>query len=372
MPDFFDEDYHERAGAALKRVDGMALSNLLAGRVFNLMFRDVFADDLADRSKDLVEEVRGYMQMVLRKLFERECAQYPALLKEIDTTLMDEFMDSKESKAMETISNIIKAELGWVFTQDSLYSETVSSVQKMVDSVRTGLIKAKAVAAHDAQYECDNASPAQALGKVPIEFMRRITSCDSNCDEFTICSLQVSEASRLPLLTLFRVLYLWLCGGSCYDVTVELIDVLRASVYCKHPQQLNIDDGRSHSQLVSPPCFVAQVTLFAYTDVACRHLFDAIPKQVHLFLVDSICDEFMVWMLERATPRDLDMWLAEDNQSRRTRVETKRALGQFQKGMSILKAARVRGPFEDDATYREPMGRSQKGKRCKLGDEAWA
>lgn len=68
-------------------------------------------------------------------------------------------------------------------------------------------------------------------------------------------------------------------------------------------------------------------------------MFDAIPKQVHLFLVDSICDEFMEWMLEKATPRDLDIWLAEDNQSKRTRTETKRVLGQFQKGMAILKAA---------------------------------
>eukprot|EP00904_Undaria_pinnatifida_P003117 jgi/Undpi1/12806/HiC_scaffold_7.g02473.m1 len=281
IPDFFDEEYHLKAGAALKRVDGMGLSNLLVGRVFNLMFREVFADDLACHSKDLVDKVRGYMRSILRELFERECAQYPALLKEVDTNLMDDFMDAKENMAMDTISSIIKAELGWAWTQNPLYLETSKNVQKMVDSARTGLIEAKAVAAHSAKYRLSSGmgpvaskSPIQALDKVPAEFIDKMTSCESNCDEFTICSLQV--------------------------------------------------------------------TLFAYTDVACRHMFDAIPKQVHLFLVDSICDEFMEWMLEKATPRDLDIWLAEDNQSKRTRTETKRVLGQFQKGMAILKAARLK------------------------------
>ena len=199
IPDFFDEEYHLKAGAALKRVDGMGLSNLLVGRVFNLMFREVFADDLACRSKDLVDKVRGYMRSILRELFERECAQYPALLKEMDTNLMDDFMDAKENMAMDTISSIIKAELGWAWTQNPLYLETSKNVQKMVDSARRGLIEAKAVAAHGAKYRHSSGmgpvaskSPIQALDKVPAEFIDKMTSCESNCDEFTICSLQVS------------------------------------------------------------------------------------------------------------------------------------------------------------------------------------
>lgn len=126
-------------------------------------------------------------------------------------------------------------------------------------------------------------------------------------------------------------------------------------------------DPKTHLQFVLPfRMFAHQVTLFAYTDVACRHMFDAIPKQVHLFLVDSICDEFMEWMLEKATSRDLDIWLAEDNQSKRTRMETKRALGQFQKGMAILKAARGNGSFEGNAIGREPVTWAPKPKRFKM------
>lgn len=62
------------------------------------------------------------MQGVLRRLFEQEFKQYPALLKEIDTTLVFDIIRCQEDKALDAVSNAVKAELGWVF-QDQ-FNET--------------------------------------------------------------------------------------------------------------------------------------------------------------------------------------------------------------------------------------------------------
>ncbi|CAM9774956.1 unnamed protein product, partial [Scytosiphon promiscuus] len=64
-----------------------------------------------------------------------------------------------------------------------------------------------------------------------------------------------------------------------------------------------------------------QVTIHAYSDVVCRRLFDSVPKQVHLFLVDGICDGFVPWMLDKVDASDLQRWLAEDARSLRRRKE---------------------------------------------------
>lgn len=54
VPDFFSQEYYQKASDALKRVDGMSLSNLLAGRVFNVLFREVFSVKLKPRSHKMV------------------------------------------------------------------------------------------------------------------------------------------------------------------------------------------------------------------------------------------------------------------------------------------------------------------------------
>lgn len=71
-------------------------------------------------------------------------------------------------------------------------------------------------------------------------------------------------------------------------------------------------------------------------------MFDAVPKQVHFFLVDSICGEFMEWMLEKgSTPTDLEHWLAEDKESTQTRTQTTDTLKKFKEGLALLIAARA-------------------------------
>ena len=129
VPDFFDDEYYETVHNALRRVDGMALSDLLAGRVFNVLFRKVFDEDLEPRSIDMVEDVRTYMQSILQKLFQTACREFPSLLNEVKTSLVEEFMDFKQEQTVEAVLNVVKAELGWVFTQHRDYTTTNTNVQ---------------------------------------------------------------------------------------------------------------------------------------------------------------------------------------------------------------------------------------------------
>lgn len=80
--------------------------------------------------------------------------------------------------------------------------------------------------------------------------------------------------------------------------------------------------------------------MFAYTDVVCRRVSDVVPKQVHHFLVDSLCEGLVRWMLDKATRKDLEAWFAEDSKSLRKRKDIARKLSQFQEGMKILEVAR--------------------------------
>ena len=82
------------------------------------------------------------------------------------------------------------------------------------------------------------------------------------------------------------------------------------------------------------------MSIFAYTDVVCRRVSDVIPKQVHYFLVDSLCDGLVKWMLKKATRTDLEAWFAEDTKTARKRKDIARKLGQFKQALDILGKAR--------------------------------
>lgn len=82
-----------------------------------------------------------------------------------------------------------------------------------------------------------------------------------------------------------------------------------------------------------------QLTLHAYSDVVSRHLFDSIPKQIHRFLVNGVCDDFVNWMLNKVEKSDLQRWFAEDAISQRKRSELERTLSQFEEAILILESA---------------------------------
>ncbi|CAM9885772.1 unnamed protein product, partial [Ectocarpus sp. 4 AP-2014] len=67
VPNFFTDEYNHKVCAAFKRVDGMALPNLLGGRVFSALFCEVFSEELGVRSEKLVEGVKDFMQDMLGK-----------------------------------------------------------------------------------------------------------------------------------------------------------------------------------------------------------------------------------------------------------------------------------------------------------------
>lgn len=166
--------HHSKISEALKNLDGIALPNLLAGPAFDVLFREVSCDNFERRSHMLVKGVGSYMQTVLRGCLERQCKQYPGLVKEIDMTLVGDFVKSKEDKAMEAVSNAVKAGMGLVFTLDAFYSETITGVQKMVDSVRKG-----------------TPSRASDVGNVPGSFIDLMAKVGSDSDKFAVFNLQV-------------------------------------------------------------------------------------------------------------------------------------------------------------------------------------
>ena len=186
VPQFFERDsclrggpYLEKATRAYKLTEGMAPPDLRAGLAFDELFREIFSDNKVEtRSQGLVEGVRRYMQTVLRRLFERECEDCPALLKEIDTILVGEFIKTKENKTLEVVSNAIKTGLDWAFTLDPLCLETIAGVQEMVDSERKNTL-------------CSSSS----VGIVPGYFIDYMTMIENKREEFAIYKLQVCNMS---------------------------------------------------------------------------------------------------------------------------------------------------------------------------------
>lgn len=196
MPDFFGDEYYETARNALRRVDGMALSDLLAGRVFNVLFRKVFAAELEPRSHDMVDDVRAYTQGILQKLFEGACKAYPALLNEVKTSLVEEFMDLKAEQTADAVSNVVKAELGWVFTQDRAYTTTIANVRDMVRKVRLSEAASKATTADGVESLPDSAT---AVGDVPEAFIKKMIASTKAKDQ-DIRNLQVCIIGPPPCL----------------------------------------------------------------------------------------------------------------------------------------------------------------------------
>ena len=90
------------------------------------------------------------------------------------------------------------------------------------------------------------------------------------------------------------------------------------------------------SSTTSSP-WVVQVIMFAYSDVVCRRVFDTVPKHVHLYLVNGVCEGFVSWMLENVDKADLRKWLAEDPSLQRRRLEKDRKLAQFEDAVQILR-----------------------------------
>eukprot|EP00904_Undaria_pinnatifida_P003116 jgi/Undpi1/12805/HiC_scaffold_7.g02472.m1 len=169
--------YVEKATRAYKLTEGMAPPDLRAGLACDKLLQEIFSDnEVETRSQGLVEGVRSYMQTALRRLFERECEDCPALLKEIDTILVGEFIKTKENKTLEVVSNAIKTGLDWAFTLDPLYLETIAGVQEMVDSVRK------------------KTHSLCSVGIVPGYFIDFMTMFENQREEFAIYKLQVSLA----------------------------------------------------------------------------------------------------------------------------------------------------------------------------------
>lgn len=127
------------------------------------------------------------MQTILTKLFERHCKQHPGLLNDVDTTLVGDFIAAKQEKALEAVSNAVKSVLGWMFTLDPLYTETIAGVQNMVEFVRT---KNKTLAYNESR------TYASAVGYVPGSFMDSMASSEKSSTEFANYSLQVRPTPR--------------------------------------------------------------------------------------------------------------------------------------------------------------------------------
>ena len=166
----------------------MALSNLLAGRVFNALFREIFSGDLDDRSEELVEGVKAFMQETLGILCDRACSAHPVLLNELKANLVEEFIDAREAETKTAVANIIEAELGWVFTQDPSYEGTLSRVHEMVNAVRKSRLTHDITAGTEKQAALEH---VKDVGDVPTGFITKMTNCTAMSEEDITRDLQV-------------------------------------------------------------------------------------------------------------------------------------------------------------------------------------
>lgn len=128
IPDFFSDSYHQEAADALERVEGITLSNFLAGQVFHGMILDVFEEVPPSRSNSSVDDSRDYMQKLLETLSSRACAKYPGPLREMVNDIVRLFLEEKEKKARWATSDICRAEIGWMFTQSNQYVKILDAV----------------------------------------------------------------------------------------------------------------------------------------------------------------------------------------------------------------------------------------------------
>lgn len=186
IPDFFSDEYHEKASAAISSVHGLTLSNFLPGYACDPLIREVFADELIPRSEQLVEDVRVYIQEVLTGLCEDACGAYPFLMNEIKTRLLDEFMNDTESKTKEAILNVCYPELGWTFTQNASYQTTLDEVETAVEVVR------QTKAPTDPNLGSVGEVDATPSG-VPGAFIKQISDCGSKSDANAVRDLQVGQ-----------------------------------------------------------------------------------------------------------------------------------------------------------------------------------
>lgn len=219
VPDFFGDEYYQTVSNALQRVDGMGLSDQLGGRVFNFLYRKVFAKELEPRSHKMVADVRKYMQSQLQRLFDDACQAYPVLLSVVKTSLVQQFMDFKQAKTEEAVSNVVRAELGWEFTQDRSYDATVVDVGDMVNRVRASQDTSEA---NKRAGLASSRFGAAAVGDVPKEFLDKMVASKGATEKgIRKTQVGVSQCAHLKskpsafrtLNTRAYVKYTWLCSG---------------------------------------------------------------------------------------------------------------------------------------------------------------
>ncbi|CAB1116490.1 unnamed protein product [Ectocarpus sp. CCAP 1310/34] len=195
------------------------------------------------------------MQGVLGKFGDHTCPAHPVLLNELKTNLVGHFADSKEASAKSAVENIVKAELGWVFTQDRSYEDTMRDVREIASLVRKSKVEHEATAGTDSQTIFEL---AKDVGTIPEAFIWNIVDAQPKSEDDAIRDLQ-------------------------------------------------------------------------------RRLFDSVPKQIHLFLVDGICKGLVTWMLD--TVEETDAEVTGRGCAFPAQAERARELSQFEEAANILKNA---------------------------------
>lgn len=184
VPDFFSDEYYERALVALRRLDGITLSNLRVGPVFNALFCEVFSGELMVRSEKLTEDVKDFMQDTLTNLCKHFCMAHPVLLNELTTNLVEQYMDMKEAATRTAVETFIRTQLGWVFTQDRSYEDILRRTNEMINAVRDSRV-------------ADNGCHAEAVGDVPAEFIAKMINCKATSEEDIVRHVQVRRTVLL-------------------------------------------------------------------------------------------------------------------------------------------------------------------------------
>lgn len=123
------------------------------------------------------------MEGVLTALFEEACKHYPGLFNKIKVALVEEFMEHNEEITLTAVSNVVDAELGWLFTQDRAYDKVLADVREKVSTVRANEVSSTAAGASG--HPVPPSHLAEAVGDVPLAFIQNMVARTDAKDEAT-------------------------------------------------------------------------------------------------------------------------------------------------------------------------------------------
>merc|ERR1719362_774867 len=146
IPDWLSQDSYDKIRTRVSRVRGAQLDNFLSHPVFEALVRETFDGPLQREAAQLVREVRGLVEEVLKRLLEERTVRFFPRLAEALQDEVKVFLDMLQAKADEYVQAVVISQRQ-VFTQDNEYSKLVeclcSQIMETLADTALGTFEAK-------------------------------------------------------------------------------------------------------------------------------------------------------------------------------------------------------------------------------------